>query len=228
MPLLCDVKNELGSSGELTFELFGCYVEGMRWIQAQTEGPYIQIFGAVTIDKPVIELLSGHIPLYYHHCDMTSRRDLASLLWSFKETFMTLRAFHRDVQNREIDADQSGPYSTYLSTIVEDETDLNGTEVIVKFSPEKYGLEAHKEAAKLGFAPTLLGRTLLPGQWNMVIMAKLDDDFKCFDDLDDLDDQERQAIMSNIRDSVNKLHASNFVHGDLRKANVEVRKQPGP
>ena len=53
----------------------------------------------------------------------------------------------------------------------------------------------------------------------MVIMNALDEEYKIFDKKSlPVDTRE------NIEAGLNKLHQANFVHGDVRKANIMVRK----
>ncbi|KAF5378381.1 hypothetical protein D9757_010881 [Collybiopsis confluens] len=94
-----------------------------------------------------------------------------------------------------------------------------GENIIIKFGYGRYGLDAHKAAAKVHLAPGLLGYSKLTGGWWMVAMELLHEDFQSCAQVG-VDD----ACKSVIRSSIHAFRAMGFVHGDLRASNVLVRK----
>jgi hypothetical protein len=96
--------------------------------------------------------------------------------------------------------------------------------LLIKFV-RTYGLVLHQHCANLGHAPRLLGFEKLPGGWNMVVMEFLDDHipFSTFEEPSSISSQLRQMFMALVQ----SFQRKNLVHGDLRAANILVRKD-GP
>jgi hypothetical protein len=90
---------------------------------------------------------------------------------------------------------------------------------VIKLVAGCYGDAAHTSAAKAGVAPQLYGVAALPGGWTVVVMERLiDDDWRKYSARDST---QREAVRAAVKTGV---HASGFVHGDLRQDNVLVRK----
>ena len=71
----------------------------------------------------------------------------------------------------------------------------------------------------MGIAPNLRGFGDIGAGWKMVIMDALDQEYKHFDE-DILPTDTRELIEKRLVE----LHQAGFVHGDVRDANIIVRK----
>ncbi len=75
----------------------------------------------------------------------------------------------------------------------------------------------------MGIAPKLRGFEDIGAGWKTVIMDALDEEYKPFDkNILPADTGER------IGERLVELHQANFVHGDVRDANIMVRKDGKP
>ncbi|TDL19937.1 hypothetical protein BD410DRAFT_394386 [Rickenella mellea] len=101
------------------------------------------------------------------------------------------------------------------------ETD-NSERICIKFV-RRYSQAVHEKCAEMGIAPRLRGLKDIGAGWKMVIMDALDEEYKLFDiDMSFVD------IREQIRARLVELHQANLVHGDVRDANLMVRKDGKP
>lgn len=91
-------------------------------------------------------------------------------------------------------------------------------EIVVKFT-RTYSSDVHELLEQGGFAPKLLAIEEIPGGWMMVVMEYLRDWVMLGSKLND----ERQKYRKKLKEAVSKIHEKDFVHGDIRGANVLVR-----
>ena len=84
-----------------------------------------------------------------------------------------------------------------------------------------YGEDAHRAAAAAGVAPALHGVARLPGGWVVVVMELLPPTGG-WRQYSAHDASQREAALAACQRGV---HAAGFVDGDLRAANVLVRRQ---
>jgi Mn2+-dependent serine/threonine protein kinase len=97
-------------------------------------------------------------------------------------------------------------------------TARTGTDnLCVKFA-KQYSEKVHRFLAELSHAPKLRAVTVLPGGWNMIVM-----DFSHYVSVEDPTlNPLRDKVKSKVMEIVQKLHSHNFVHGDIRPANILV------
>jgi len=97
------------------------------------------------------------------------------------------------------------------------ETD-KGERICIKFV-RRYSRAVHEKCAEMGIAPKLRGFEDIGAGWKMVIMDALDEEYKPFD---------QNILAADTRERIGErlveLHQANFVHGDVRDANIMVRK----
>ena len=89
---------------------------------------------------------------------------------------------------------------------------LNGEDVVVKFSRSHYGTDVHNLLAEHGLAPQLKYTQVLPGNWHVVIMEKVTG----------VSLPASEQVNMALKDTVDKIHAQGYVHGDLRAQNILV------
>jgi hypothetical protein len=92
----------------------------------------------------------------------------------------------------------------------------DGSRICIKFA-RQYSMTVHDFCAPKGFAPALLGFDQLPGGWLMVVMQAIDDVYQ------EITAEHRSAI-DHIRAEPTTLHQAGYAHGDIRDADVMVRK----
>jgi len=96
---------------------------------------------------------------------------------------------------------------------------ITGNEKICIKFVRRYSKEAHMTCSKLGFAPALRGFQEIPGQWYMVVMDYIGDEYHGLDE-----SPLKASFEPAIRSKVSLLHQEGFVHGDIRTTNVMVEK----
>jgi hypothetical protein len=94
-----------------------------------------------------------------------------------------------------------------------------GVDICVKFAT-RYSKEAHLYCASLGIAPMLQGYETLPGGWLMIVMDRVDKEYVDLDKTSVVHTHLCDSLMSKL----DSLHKAGFVHGDLRDANLMVRR----
>ncbi|KAF4607398.1 hypothetical protein EYR38_001469 [Pleurotus pulmonarius] len=209
-------------------------------------GPNIQVYGGVWLSKGYVEVLSHSLPLHFNEFDTEAIEDLLRFLTALRGLFQSLCEVYRNPQNHVVDGTQiEFPYPrSYVANIPQDSTsatgktirftyikrispirlvfaartDGDGEDIIIKFGFGKYGAESHQAAATAGIAPALLSYSNLPGGIWMVVMRPLPPQFKSCLHVESLSD----ACQAVIRATVDRLHGSGHVHGDLRDSNVYI------
>jgi serine/threonine protein kinase len=95
-----------------------------------------------------------------------------------------------------------------------------GELLVVKFT-RQYSETAHHFLADLGHAPALRAVNSLHGGWKVILMAQ-----SRYTHLDSsalsLDNESRLTIKQKVLEIVEKLHAQELVHGDIRQVNILV------
>ena len=86
----------------------------------------------------------------------------------------------------------------------------------MKFVSRPYPHHVHECLAKEGYAPKLLGYQEFDKLWNVVVMEYIENG-KHFDK------NEHKDLISALEKAVKKMHAQDYVHGDLRTPNILVK-----
>ncbi len=95
--------------------------------------------------------------------------------------------------------------------------------VVVKFT-RKYCPELHHYCAEQGHAPKLLGYGIISGGWHVVVMEHIDQDINHAK----LAPVHWDRWNEDLTKLVQRFHEKGLVHGDLRRANLIIRKNdPG-
>ncbi|KAG8884681.1 hypothetical protein FRB99_004508 [Tulasnella sp. 403] len=90
------------------------------------------------------------------------------------------------------------------------------THFVVKFTL-RYGTETHRYCAEAGFAPQIYHVEELPGGWTVVVMEFISKPFRL---LSELGSKDLPKLDQKLRHAVSTMHDREYVHGDLRGANV--------
>jgi len=97
----------------------------------------------------------------------------------------------------------------------------NRGRICIKFV-RRYSRAVHEKCAEMGIAPKLRGFEDIGAGWKMVIMDALDEEYKPFD---------KNILPADTHEQIRKrlieLHQANFVHGDVRDANIMVTRKDG-
>ncbi len=187
---------------------------------------YLQVFGAVWNGQKCIcvDPLGSPVSLLFvprdpHNGVLT----LARLLSTVDGISHRLEEYYAKPEQERVENNR-GPYwtdngrLTYFRKLEENVNWLfvptrdDGVEVVVKFVRGRYGEAVHRHLASLNFAPKLFTCCPLPGGWYAVVMEKLIRFSVSFSD----------KAKQSLKKAVEKMHESNYVHGDLREQNITV------
>ncbi|KAG2363360.1 hypothetical protein BDR07DRAFT_1608884 [Suillus spraguei] len=216
-------------------------------------GPYIVFASAVWTSRPAAQILSSPLVFNYHSTDTYNQIAAARHMAAFCKAIRSLKGYYETLPpESELTNTLSHPilfpYQTsftslddgsntcfkYTGQLDEDEgaskrlvffgtlTDRPAEDAICIKFVRHYCQEVHLRCASSGLAPRLRGFEKLPGGWYMVVMDKL----VGYDVLADLPNTEHlpRSVFEPIREQLKKLHAENFVHGDIRDTNILVKK----
>jgi serine/threonine protein kinase len=106
----------------------------------------------------------------------------------------------------------------YRDVLLFSAEDTQKRSLFIKFV-QQYSVEAHQALSRARCAPTLYGHTDLPGGWIVVIMEEMKEPWGL---LADIEPEKREPFKQAIEKAVNLLHASKYVHGDIRASNILV------
>jgi len=201
-------------------------------------GPYISAAVAVYADAPNVQILNSVIPLHFHPSDYKARATgerficaLCQLLSDLKNYYMTSAlsqqllhlqpqfpfysvytdgdVSHQFVYEKQID--QKAVFIAHLQDNLEDK-------IFVKFT-RCYREDAHRAAYARGFTPKLQAVKRFQDGWIMVVMDNVSHQYCKI---------ERRPLEKNVYKAVQQalveLHGEEFVHGDLREANIMVKR----
>jgi hypothetical protein len=177
------------------------------------------------------------IPLHVHGTNMTGALDAGErLVCALRTALRNLSAFYQTANTlspRQIEypfrnhfSDESGStqFFKYLEQVEDKRVfratlEGEGTPVYVKFS-RRYGEAAHRAAQVAGLAPRLYSVERIYG-WYVIVMEDLSKDY---DTLSNVSRDRLPSLRQAVEQAVNTLHASGYVHGDIRGLNILVRK----
>ncbi|CAG8704869.1 15526_t:CDS:1, partial [Acaulospora colombiana] len=193
-------------------------------------GSYIGFAGAVWNEKIQIEVLTPFYPLQGNPHQRNIRLQVARALAATRRAVTSLETHYNNLVippsvEENIIKPVSFPYRTYYESQGEVSQrqrikftyqkrifdnrlmfiakNTAGRLLFVKFT-QRYSATAHKHCAEQGIAPTLYAAEKLPGVYR--------------------DTETRTQLHTKIKRATEILHSGGFVHGDLRGANVMVRK----
>ncbi|KAG8996878.1 hypothetical protein FRB94_007977 [Tulasnella sp. JGI-2019a] len=224
------------------------------WFQVILCGAYMGIAGSAVTDRIHMDTLTPMLPLSCHQSDTPMRKMMARHLGALREGLNTLRAYYKDLVPQASTPKNAAlyPYPTSFSSFSShtrehfkykrqlrsstagneklvffgELQDSQGAmvDVCIKFTRE-YSENAHEYCAKEGWAPRLLGCEKLSGGWYMVVMEDMTE-HKQLGSLSVEDREELKAggLHDQLLAALKHLHAANMVHGDLRDANILVRR----
>lgn len=98
----------------------------------------------------------------------------------------------------------------------------DGKTLCIKFT-RSYSKEVHQRCASGGFAPALHGFEHLPGRWYMIVMEMITDDYCCLGEL-----SSPYPHHDAIATALQSLHQERYVHGDMQKSNIMVKRDCSP
>ncbi|KXN89199.1 hypothetical protein AN958_05902 [Leucoagaricus sp. SymC.cos] len=256
LTVIIDVKEEIGSKGAEPYAQAILYYAHSDWEKSEEYltfnfpcliitvfGPQISFSGAVWRARPHFQVLTHTMPLFCHHTDTDMRETLARHFGALKKAIWSLEQCYDALTNPALleNLDPQFPdHRTYccLETKITvnfkylhqiDEKKLlfigetdNRERICIKFV-RRYSQAVHEKCAEMGIAPKLRGFEDIGAGWKMVIMDALDEEYKSFDKSILPADTRRQ-----IEERLVELHQANFVHGDVRDANIMVRKDGKP
>jgi hypothetical protein len=205
-------------------------------------GAHIGFAGAIWTDRPHLQVLAPTLPLFCHASDDDMRMQIARCLGATKKAILALKdyyefelphitalrphlAFPHPSKYHSLDGATTHEFK-YLSHLDEDKLVFCGAvdndKICIKFV-RRYSMEAHVRCSSLGFAPTLKGFERIPGGWYIVVMDFIEDEYHNLETSPD-----KASFESEVRVSVESLHEAGFVHGDIRSANIMVKKDGSP
>ncbi|KAL5514584.1 hypothetical protein ACEPAG_1900 [Sanghuangporus baumii] len=246
--LICDFewKQDLGSSGDAGFQ-GGCSFRKFI-VQSVNKrlhnstccpcliigimGPYFCIMGAVFVDIPIVELLTGWI----HLSGNPQGRVLgvARILKAAKNTLCRLRNYYSNVplsdepdRNAYLpmpavkDESQQPPALRYIDRLIKEDkarplfrARMGDRDVVVKF-PNRYCRDAHERLASEKLAPALYFCEPIRGGLYMVVM-----DYVKEVTAHDPAGKIPGDAYNDVVKAIELLHEEDFVFGDLRRPNL--------
>jgi len=251
---ILEYKSEIGTTGaEPLFQAGWYYTEFMRkkldvhsrlpCFILYAFGAHIGFAGAVWTDRPLLEVFSPTLPIFYHSTDVNTRMSAARCFGAAKKAILTLESYYKHELHDVGTADRqylAFPYPTeYVSlgdSTVQSFTytchldknkllfkaKIDNNDLCIKFV-RCYSKEAHLKCSSLGFAPLLRGFEHVSGGWYMVVMDFIDDSYQELHD-----SPSKDSFHLEVRQKVIRLHQEGYVHGDIRTTNVMVKKNGDP
>ncbi len=204
-------------------------------------GPYVEVAVGAFSDRFAAEHLIT-VPLHTHASNSDAHEASARLVASLRVALPELKTYYETIRADESKRQQRAefPFRNFIHDTDGRRTDLmymsrcddtrrlfrahlqddSKTPVFVKFT-RRYSQAAHAAAHELGFAPKIVAVNDVY-DWTMVVMEDLSASYVTAEDYDGikLDFDLEKELMS----ALTKLHARNFVHGDIRDVNVMVKK----
>ena len=220
-------------------------------------GAHIGFAGALFTHRPHLEVLSPVIPLFYHSSNINMRALTARSLGATKKAIRALREYYEhdiyDLDNQTPTPTPTCPYPRTYNSLTDptithsfEYVDCNSKaepvllgnklifrgkcgdqDICIKFV-RRYSQDAHKACAELGFAPTLRAFSDIAGGWHMVVMDYVGDAYEELDDVwPNLTPEVKEKYTAEVLEKVKSMHAAGYVHGDIRRTNVMVKKNGG-
>lgn len=207
-----------------------CFIIGLA-------GPWICILGAVYVEKPLVEPLTGFEPLIFIN-DRIHLNKIARLFKALSLGCDELKEYYGSLTSSVLDTVDNQRFFpfirgftditfNYTEKLFNDPSKLlwkavtnEGHTIVVKYT-YRYNRKAHKLCHDIGKAPKLIHaeKTKL---FLMIIMEYVEGQRLC--DCCDLKDSEYKKILQDIEEAVVLLHDNGIVFADLRDSNILVIK----
>jgi Lipopolysaccharide kinase (Kdo/WaaP) family len=207
-------------------------------------GGHVGFAGAVFTDRPNVELLVPPLSFFAHSTNSEMQDIIPRYIGAFLKLIDTLWEYYEAIHASPPLSDTTFlfPYPREFTSLVPEGSHQNlSFRYLRKLHPDKlvfhamqendhicvkfvrrYSVDAHAKCATISAAPALRGYEKLPGGWFMVVMDFLDEE--SYEHVSTSHDSRFPAIQAAIE----QFHQAGFVHGDLRGANILVRKGDGP
>ena len=206
-------------------------------------GAHIDFSAAVWSTRPNVQVLSTALPLFWHHTDTRMRAMAARHFGALKNALGSLKQCYSEGLSStttpigprlefpyplSYTCSSSTRHFTYISQMDNSKLLFAAVEtasretICIKFV-RHYSKEAHAFCASRGFAPILKGFEKLPGGWWMIVMEMIGEDYCRLSDF-----PPPYPHYQDIIEKVTSLHQANYVHGDVRGANILVAKDGAP
>ncbi|KZT07205.1 uncharacterized protein LAESUDRAFT_620559, partial [Laetiporus sulphureus 93-53] len=211
-------------------------------------GPHIGFSGAAFSRKIRQDVLTPLLGTDFHHCDEDAFCILVHALRAYKNAVIALEHYYavdlpliqarppakmpqllfpypmayHDTNGREVGFKYIEPMDTG-TLIFRGVTDHDSRPIVIKFT-HRYSKVVHDWCADHLCAPKLLACERIPGRWFMVVMESVPLHEYCNLSRQRylLSHEQMQHVRENVEKFVSKLWEANFVHGDLRDANILV------
>lgn len=156
-------------------------------------------------------------------------------LGAFKKAVHSLEGYYKsdpsvDKASRQTSCYQIFPYQTHFASLLDLATQhfeyisqpISDKLLFIKFT-RHYSQEAHSLCASMGAAPQLLGFEMIAGDWCMVVMDRIGEEYVEFHE-----SSCTPLVVNKLRDVLSRLHQAGFVHGDIRDTNIMVPRSGEP
>ncbi|CAG8609170.1 17111_t:CDS:2 [Gigaspora margarita] len=191
-----------------------CFIIGLA-------GPWICVLGAVYVEKPLIEPLTGFEPLIFIN-DRIHLEKIARLFMALRMGYLQrFLPYIRKVKDVGSIVYKEKLFKDPLTLLWKAETADSRQKIIVKFS-HKYHKIAHQMCFEIGKAPELFYISNTHNGFCMIIMGYVEGQRLC--DCDDLDNSEYKKIIDDVEKAILHLHSKDIVFADLRECNIFVIK----
>lgn len=205
-------------------------------------GPWVCIFGAIYIDKIIVEPLTNFVSLIPKSRDDDHVRQIARFLEALKLAMNRLAIFYQNLVLDEQPNDQRYfPYTqtyrdendlpinfTYLHPLTDDfqkpiwkAMTSNGKSIVVKFT-QQYNMTAHNICANQGLAPKLLYCGNVRNGFIMIVMGYVDGYPLTQNQITCMDNGARTNVYKDVQRAITALHNQDIVFADLRRPNILV------
>ncbi|CAG8649032.1 10803_t:CDS:2 [Racocetra persica] len=176
-------------------------------------GPYFSVSGTVLSDIAIIDLLTPIYPLIWQK-DNEMMVSISRTFRALKKSLKLLEEHYKHVDELAQDIPRTAhPVHSSFPDIV-----INGKRYSVQFDSDPQLL------ADAEYASKVFATSVIPGNWLLVYMERLDNHSMLSHIAINLNNQERDDLKKKIKIVVKYLHDSEHVHGDLREGNILVRQ----
>ncbi|CAH1756071.1 2018_t:CDS:2, partial [Entrophospora sp. SA101] len=195
-------------------------------------GPWICVLGGIYTSNPVISPLTDFIPMIptLYNAD-PCLKSFYQKLDVFKHVKIENPQRFYPYPHKYITNDDVAVKFTYEDWLTEDKSKLlfkgktyNGCEIVIKFT-QRYNAKAHHLCAEKNLAPKLFCVSNINlGGWYMIVMKYINGETL---QTANITKEEYNDVLKNIQETIDTLHTSDIVFGDLRSSNIMIEKVDG-